>query len=177
MVSQIVEKVATTVQNAGAGPEETANKEAQPQFSIDDWGMELKKEIMEETKAPEKVSPPVETPPRVSTGIDKTEEVSVQKQEPVEQPMQVVSIAEGIVSEPVGTPASAVEIPEEPVTPAQVEPTSLVEPKIDLTGPINEETAKYIKEVVERIVWEVVPELAEKLIKAELKRLMSEKEE
>jgi len=91
--------------------------------------------------------------------------------------MQVVTIAESITTEKVGDTVKPVEVSVEPAIPSQIEPTSLVEPKIPLSQNLNEETMKQIKDTIERVVWEIVPELAEKLIKAEIKRLMSEKEE
>lgn len=171
IVSQVVESVEKNEQVAP--PQVGTDKEATTQFDIDNWGVELKNEITAETKAP-----PLEQPAIPDEKIEGVEESQVDlTSQPIEQPMEVVTIAEGISTEQVGPPVKPVEVPQEPIAPVQVEPTSLVEPTINLSGTLNEGTIKYIRETVERVVWEIVPELAEKLIKAEIKRLMSEKEE
>ena len=165
-------------------PKEEARRE-EPSFNMDDWGVELKKEIMEASGLTQP-EPKAETPPEVvkeapveetKTQIPTQESVAYSPTETEPAPMQVVTIAESITTEKVGDTVKPVEVSVEPAIPSQIEPTSLVEPKIPLSQNLNEETMKQIKDTIERVVWEIVPELAEKLIKAEIKRLMSEKEE
>jgi len=157
----------------------------EPSFNMEQWGAELKKEIMEASNLSQP-EPEVRAQPEIvkETPVEEAKpQPEVQGSStysPVEAeptPMQVVPIAESITTEPVGEEVKPVEVPPEPSIPAQVEPTSLVESRITLPQNLNEETMKYIRDTIERVVWEVVPELAERLIKAEIKRLMSEKEE
>lgn len=149
-------------------------------FDMEEWGKELKKEIMEASGVSERAEVVEGVSEKVEEGkVEATVEgIPISTSVEVQGPMEVVSIAESISTEPVGEPVKGVEVPavETPI-PAEVEPTSLVEKKIELGTPLTEETVKQVREIVERVVWEVVPELAEKLIKEEIKRLMSETEE
>ncbi len=150
-------------------------------FNMEEWGKDLKKEIMEASGVVEQM--PVtaietESTPEKEMSKDIDSVAIAQPAEEPAQPMQVESIAESIITESIGEPVKAMDVQTtDSNIPAHVEPTSLVEQKIALGAPISEETTKQIREIVERVVWEIVPELAEKLIKEELKRLMSESEE
>ncbi|MCX7959392.1 MAG: hypothetical protein N3B13_10125 [Deltaproteobacteria bacterium] len=178
-VVDIVSQVEQSVKDITTEPPVQAKTEESKPFDMEEWGKDLKKEIMEASGiSPETI--PAEKP---------SETIQIKEPEPVESiqispspesppPMQVVTIAESISTEPVGEPIKPVDVPSVDVhTPAQVEPTSLTEKKIDLCSPLSEEAIRQVREIVERVVWEIVPELAEKLIKEEIKRLMSEKEE
>ncbi len=180
-VPDIVSQVEQTVKGLELTPDKTSDKPVEEKpFDMEEWGKDLKKEIMEASGVSAPVTPPEPVSETVQVKEPEVPPEAVQITLPPETqpPMQVVSIAESISTEPVGEPAKPVDIPAVDIhAPAEVEPTSLVEKKIDLCSPLSEETVRQVREIVERVVWEIVPELAEKLIKEEIKRLMSEKEE
>ncbi len=181
IVSQVEQAMKSTTQENTTPiqpPTETKIEEPKP-FDMEEWGKDLKKEIMEASGVnpplSEEVKPVEMVAPQSPTTEIEKDQISLPDE--TQPPMQIVSIAESISTEPVGEPTKPVEIPTiESNTRVQVEPTSLVENKIDLCSPLSEEAIKQVREIVERVVWEIVPELAEKLIKEEIKRLMSEEE-
>lgn len=173
IVSQVDKSVGIeSLPEVAPPPQESAPAEPPKAFDMEEWGKDLKKEIMEASGLTE-LSTKVEDKQAVATPPVEI----VPPEEPVQ--MQVETIAESISTEPVGEQVKPVDITPttEIPTAVEVEPTSLVEKKIDLCSPLSEEAIKQVREVVERVVWEIVPELAEKLIKEEIKRLMSEKED
>ncbi|MFA6035091.1 MAG: response regulator [Myxococcota bacterium] len=106
--------------------------------------------------------------------------------EPAGEPVQIMTAAESAQQVPSETPGAdspvlELENPLPPRQPDSAEPVlaSGVLKTADQQYSPEELKAlvkKSIQEVVERVVWEVVPELAETIIRAELKRLLAEEE-
>ncbi|MGC8928245.1 MAG: response regulator [Myxococcota bacterium] len=172
IISQ-VEKSVGVEPAVESAPVVSESKTEEPRvFDMEEWGKDLKKEIMEASGLTVAASVNEKEMAKELSSVEVTPPTESSAQ------MQVETIAESIGTEPVGEPVKAVEVNSADIPiPAQVEPTSLVEQKIDLCSPLSEEAVKQVREVVERVVWEIVPELAERLIKEEIKRLMSEKED
>ena len=130
--------------------EPTGVPEAKP--TIEQWGIELKQELNE----------PVATAPQILTAAESAQEaLAFEPPEPEPEPEP----------EPAAVPAPAPVI-EAAQQPAPAEPSAATPAPAEL----SEKIRKSIREVVERVAWEVVPELAETIIREELKRLLAEEE-
>jgi len=120
-------------------------KEPTPQAPLEEESIEFEDELIE---TPPIVAPPVETVPVVETPV-------------------AVPAAPQPEAPPVAEPVSAPSTPQQEAVPAAQPAASQALPEEQLRTLLSQVS----KEMIEKVVWEVVPELAETLIKEEIKKL------
>lgn len=123
------------------------------QGGIEDWGLDLKQELAEGAA------------PRILTPAESAQEMLASPPAPAPAPVQSAPIAAPIVemvAESIAAPLPAA---------VAAAPSGASSP-----ADLQEMVKKSIREIVERVAWEVVPDLAETIIREELKRLLSEED-